>query len=44
LLVIEPLAVRLGAVAAQEATVCAAGCTDADSAISLLEVLPHSSL
>jgi hypothetical protein len=43
LLVIEPAAVRLGAAAAQEETVCAAGCTDADRAISLL-ALPHSSL
>jgi hypothetical protein len=43
LLVIEPLAVRLGATAAQEETVCAAGCTVADRAITLLAVL-HSSL
>jgi hypothetical protein len=43
LLVIEPTAVRLGAAAAHEETVCAAGCTDADRAIPLLAVL-HSIL
>jgi hypothetical protein len=43
LLVIEPAAVRLGAAAAQEETVCAAGWTAADRAISPLAV-PHSSL
>jgi hypothetical protein len=43
LLVIEPVAVRLGAAAAHEDTVCTAGCTDADGAISLLAV-PQSSL
>ena len=43
MLVIEPEAVRLGAVPAQEDTDCTAGCTEADTAIWLLAV-PQSSL
>jgi hypothetical protein len=43
LLVIDPVAVRLGAVPAHEDTDCTAGCTEADTAISLL-AMPQSSL
>jgi hypothetical protein len=44
LLLIWPLAVRLGALPPHEETVCAAGRTDADTAIPPLAPLPHSSL
>jgi hypothetical protein len=42
LLVIEPVAVRVGAVPAHDDTVCAVGCTEADRATSLLAVLQIS--
>jgi hypothetical protein len=42
LLVIEPEAVRLGAVPAHDDTDCTDGCTEADTAISLLAALQSS--
>jgi hypothetical protein len=42
LLVIEPVAVRLGAVPPHEVTDCTAGCTAADTAIALFAVLQSS--
>jgi hypothetical protein len=42
LVLIEPMAVRLGGAAAHEDIVCAFGCTDADRTMSLLAVLHRS--